>query len=142
MPSWYRLRTSSITPAGSCTMCGARGSPCSNASMRPARVDRSGHYYCRLIARSLVRKGLARRAEVRVGYAIGRAEPMFVDVETFGTGDPKAAGEFVRGFSFEPADMIESLRLWSDVEYRQTTNYGHFGRPGFPWEGEVDPGPS
>jgi len=102
----------------------------------PTKVDRSGHYWCRFVARKLVRGGLARRAEVRVGYAIGRAEPMFVDVETYGTGDPIVAAEFVRGLGFEPAHMIRELDLWGDVDYRQTTNYGHFGRPGFPWEGE------
>jgi len=100
----------------------------------PTKVDRSGHYWCRHVARRLVLAGLARRAEVRVGYAIGRVEPMFVDVETFGTGDPLAAAEFVRRFSFAPADMISALGLWTDVEYRRTTNNGHFGRSGFPWE--------
>ncbi len=100
----------------------------------PTKVDRTGHYWCRFIARKVVREGLARRAEVRVGYAIGRPEPMFVDVETFGTGDPEAAAAFVRAFSFAPMDMINELGLWTDVEYRRTTNYGHFGRPGFPWE--------
>ena len=102
----------------------------------PTKVDRSGHYWCRLIARKVVRAGLASRAEVRVGYAIGRPQPMFVDVETFGTGDADEAAAFVRGFSFKPADMIQELGLWTDVEYRRTTNYGHFGRPGFPWEGD------
>ncbi len=100
----------------------------------PTKVDRSGHYWCRYLARRLVREGLARRAEVRVGYAIGRSEPMFVDVETFRTGDPAAASAFVGEFGFSPSAMIRDLRLWTDVRYRDTTNYGHFGRPGFPWE--------
>ncbi len=100
----------------------------------PTKVDRSGHYWCRYVARKTVRAGLARRAEVRVGYAIGRTEPMFVDVETFGTGDPEEAASFVREFSFTPGDMIEQLALLTEVGYRETTNYGHFGRPGFPWE--------
>ena len=102
----------------------------------PTKVDRSGHYWCRYVARRLVQAGHARRAEVRVGYAIGRPEPMFVDVETYGTGDPEAAAEFVRGFSFAPIDMIRELELWTTVRYRDTTNYGHFGRPGFPWEAD------
>ena len=57
----------------------------------------------------------------------------WVAVETFGTGDAKEAAEFVRSFDFRPGSIISSLGLDRPM-YRQTTNYGHFGRPGLPWE--------
>ncbi len=63
-----------------------------------SKVDRSGAYFCRFVAREVVRAGLARRAEVQVAYAIGQAEPVSVMVETFGTGDPAAAAHFVSRF--------------------------------------------
>jgi S-adenosylmethionine synthetase len=96
-------------------------------------VDRSGAYFCRFVARRLVKEGLARRAEVQVAYSIGIAKPMAVKVETFGTGDEMEAARFVEKFDFRPAAIIERLDLLRPI-YRQTTNYGHFGRPGLPWE--------
>ncbi len=99
----------------------------------PTKVDRSASYFCRWVARQLVRRGLARRAEVQVAYAIGRSEPVAVSVETFATGEPRAATEFARGFDFRPAAIIERLGLRRPI-YRLTTNYGHFGREGLPWE--------
>ena len=54
-------------------------------------------------------------------------------VNTFGTGDERAAAEYAKTFDFRPAAMIEQLNLLRPI-YRQTTNYGHFGRPGLPWE--------
>jgi S-adenosylmethionine synthetase len=99
----------------------------------PTKVDRSGAYFCRCIARNIVASGIARRAEVQVGYAIGRAEPVSVRVDTFGTGDARAAQDFVRGFDFRPAAIIERLVLRAPI-YRSTTNYGHFGKAGLPWE--------
>lgn len=99
----------------------------------PTKVDRSAAYFCRFVARQLVRNGLARRAEVHVAYAIGRSDPVALAVETFGTGDPATATEFVRSFDFRPAAIIERLDLRRPI-YRRTTNYGHFGRPGLPWE--------
>jgi len=99
----------------------------------PSKVDRSGAYFCRFVARRLVSERIARRAEVQVAYAIGVAQPMSVLVQTFGTGDQRAAEQFVRGFDFRPAAIIERLDLLRPI-YRRTTNYGHFGRPGLPWE--------
>lgn len=99
----------------------------------PSKVDRSGAYFCRYLARQLVKAGLARKVEIQVAYAIGVAQPVSLNVETFGTGDEGAAAEFVRQFDFRPAAMIEQLDLLRPI-YRQTTNYGHFGRPGLPWE--------
>jgi S-adenosylmethionine synthetase len=99
----------------------------------PTKVDRSGAYFCRWVARQVVSQGIARRAEVQVGYAIGRAEPVSVRVETFGTGDARAAESYVRTLDFRPAAIIERLDLRRPI-YRNTTNYGHFGRAGLPWE--------
>jgi S-adenosylmethionine synthetase len=99
----------------------------------PSKVDRSGAYFCRFVARQIVKKGIARRAEVQVGYAIGRAEPVSVRVDTFGTGDAKAAEDLVRTFDFRPRAIIERLDLLRPI-YRQSTNYGHFGRSGLSWE--------
>lgn len=99
----------------------------------PSKVDRSGAYFCRFVARQLVKEGIARRAEIQVAYMIGVAKPASVKVETFGTGDARAAAEFVRQFDFRPAAIIERLDLLRPL-YRCTTNYGHFGKPGLPWE--------
>jgi S-adenosylmethionine synthetase len=99
----------------------------------PSKVDRSAAYFCRHIAREVVKAGIAHRAEIQVAYAIGQAQPVSVKVDTFGTGDPHAAEDVVRGFDFRPAAIIERLRLLQPI-YRHTTNYGHFGRPGLPWE--------
>ena len=99
----------------------------------PSKVDRSGAYFCRHVARQVIRQGLAKRAEVQVAYAIGVAQPVSVLVNTFGTGDERLAAEFVRSFDFRPAAIIERLDLLRPI-YRQTTNYGHFGKPELPWE--------
>jgi S-adenosylmethionine synthetase len=99
----------------------------------PSKVDRSGAYFCRFVAREVVRRGLARRAEVQVAYAIGVAKPVSVLVNTFGTGDARAAGEFVSTFDFRPGAISERFELLRPI-YRQTTNYGHFGKPELPWE--------
>jgi len=81
----------------------------------------------------VVTQELAAKAEIQVAYAIGVAQPISIKVETFGTGDPKAAMEFVKDFDFRPAAIIEQLSLLQPI-YRQTTNYGHFGKAGLPWE--------
>jgi S-adenosylmethionine synthetase len=99
----------------------------------PSKVDRSGAYYCRYVARQVVKAGLAKKAEVQVAYAIGVAQPISVKVDTFGTGDERAAAEFVKGFDFRPRAIIEQLDLLRPI-YRSTTNYGHFGKAGLPWE--------
>jgi S-adenosylmethionine synthetase len=100
----------------------------------PSKVDRSGAYFCRYIARRIVLEGFAERAEVQVAYAIGMAQPISVKVDTFGTGDPEKAASFVvKNFDFRPAHIIQQLGLLNPI-FRNTTNYGHFGRPGLPWE--------
>jgi S-adenosylmethionine synthetase len=101
----------------------------------PSKVDRSGAYFCRFVAREVVKAGLAKRAEVQVAYAIGVAQPISVKVDTFGTGDANAAAEWVRNnFDFRPGAIVERLQLLRPI-YRQSTNYGHFGKAELPWEG-------
>jgi S-adenosylmethionine synthetase len=99
----------------------------------PSKVDRSAAYFCRYVARQVVLNGIAKRAELQVAYAIGRSRPVSVKVDTFGTGDSRAAEEYVGSFDFRPAAIIERLDLLRPI-YRQTTNYGHFGKPELPWE--------
>jgi S-adenosylmethionine synthetase len=99
----------------------------------PSKVDRSAAYFCRYVARQAVLAGIAKKIEIQAAYAIGRAEPLAIGLKCFGTGDEKAAYDFVRGYSFRPAAIIEQLDLYRPI-YRKTTNYGHFGRPGLPWE--------
>ena len=100
----------------------------------PSKVDRSAAYFGRFVARQVVNAGLARRCELQVAYAIGRDRPVSVRVDTFGTGSAEAAERFVRdAFDFRPDAVIERLDLRQPI-YRSTTNYGHFGRPGLPWE--------
>ena len=100
----------------------------------PSKVDRSGAYYCRYVARRLVQGGLAKKAELQVSYAIGRAKPLSIKVDTFGTGDEARAEQFVAdNCDFRPANIIRELNLLQPI-YRKTTNYGHFGKAGLPWE--------
>jgi S-adenosylmethionine synthetase len=102
----------------------------------PSKVDRSGAYFCRWVARQAVAAGVARRIEVQAAYAIGVAEPVAIELDTFGTGDPAAALAFVRRFDFRPAAIVERLDLLRPF-YRSTTHYGHFGRPDLPWEKDL-----
>lgn len=99
----------------------------------PSKVDRSGAYLCRYIARRLIQAKLAKKAEIQISYAIGMAKPLSVKVDTFGTGNENAAAEFVKTVDFRPAAIIERFGLLQPI-YRKTTNYGHFGKPGLPWE--------
>ncbi|QTE27821.1 methionine adenosyltransferase [Pengzhenrongella sicca] len=104
----------------------------------PSKVDRSGAYAMRWVAKNVVAAGLARRCEVQVAYAIGKAQPVGVYVETFGTetvplGRLTAAIRDV--FDLRPAAIIRDLDLLRPI-YRSTAAYGHFGRelPDFTWE--------
>ena len=99
----------------------------------PSKVDRSDTYFCRYVARQIVLAGIAGRAEVEVSYAIGVAKPFFLNVNCFGTGNEAAAIKFLEDFDFRPAKIINQLVLKRPI-YRLTTNYGHFGRSGLPWE--------
>ena len=102
----------------------------------PSKVDRSGAYAMRWVAKNVVAAGLARRCEVQVAYAIGSSRPVGLYVETFGTHTVpveriQAAIEEV--FDLRPAAIVRDLDLLRPV-YRSTSTYGHFGRPGFTWE--------
>jgi S-adenosylmethionine synthetase len=102
----------------------------------PTKVDRSAAYAARHAAKNVVAAGLAKRCELQVAYAIGVAQPMSVHVETFGTEevDPHQLGEAVREvFDFRPAAILDRFGLRRPI-YTPTSAYGHFGRPGFPWE--------
>ena len=105
----------------------------------PSKVDRSSAYFCRYVAKQVIAAGLAKRAEIQVGYAIGMAKPVSVKVDTFGTGDWRAAEELVmNSFDFRPRAIIQKLDLLRPI-FRQSTNYGHFGRLGLPWEAVEKP---
>ena len=100
----------------------------------PSKVDRSAAYMARHVAKNLVAWGLCSRCEVQFSYAIGVPEPVSVLVDTFGTGDDKMLEDLVvREFDLTPAGIIEQLDLLRPI-YRAHMNYGHFGKPGVPWE--------
>ncbi len=104
----------------------------------PTKVDRSGAYMARYVAKNLVAAGLARRCELQLAYAIGVAHPLSVNVETYGTGtvsDRRLAEVVERVFDLRPGAIIRDLDLQRPI-YRQTAAYGHFGRPDLdlPWE--------
>ncbi len=102
----------------------------------PTKVDRSGAYAARYIAKNIVAAKLAKRAEVRVAYVIGHREPLARAVECFGT--ERKSMKVIEDFAWSLLDLsvagiIEGLKLRRPL-YRQTARYGHFGRNGFPWE--------
>ena len=106
----------------------------------PTKVDRSGAYAARWIAKNVVAAELARRCEVQVAYAIGVADPVSVMIETFGTGqrpDADIAAAVREVFDLKPRAIIEALGLSRPI-YRKTASYGHFGRESedgfFTWE--------
>ncbi|MEY4035516.1 MAG: hypothetical protein RL249_256 [Actinomycetota bacterium] len=104
----------------------------------PSKVDRSAAYAMRWVAKNVVAAGLARRCEVQVAYAIGKAQPVGVFVETFGTETvpvQKIQNAVTSVFDLRPAAIIRDLNLKRPI-YSQTAAYGHFGRelPNFTWE--------
>ncbi len=104
----------------------------------PTKVDRSGAYAARYVAKNIVAAGLADKCEVQVSYAIGVARPLAVNVDCFGTNkipEPKIVELVDKHFDLRPKAIIETLKLRRPI-YRKTTCYGHFGRndPDFTWE--------
>ena len=102
----------------------------------PTKVDRSGAYMARYIAKNIVWSGLAEECEVALSYAIGKANPVAVDVTSFGTGkltDDQLADIVQEVFNLRPAAIIEKLHL-RNVIYSDTAVYGHFNSSLFPWE--------
>jgi S-adenosylmethionine synthetase len=104
----------------------------------PTKVDRSGAYMARYVAKNLVAAGLARRCELQLAYAIGVAHPLAINLQSFGTGSlPDARLEAIveEVFDLRPGAIISGLDLRRPI-YRQTASYGHFGRADLdlPWE--------
>ena len=116
---------------------GSHGGGCFSGK-DPSKVDRSGSYMARHIAKNIVAAGLADKCEIQIAYAIGVSEPVSLMVDTMGTG--KVTKERIKEiigecFDLRPAAIIDYLDLLRPI-YRQTSVYGHFGRnePGFSWE--------
>jgi len=106
------------------------------SSKNATKVDRSGAYYARYVAKNIVAKKMADKCEISVSYAIGLSDPLKVNVETFGT--EKASLEKIyeyveKNFNFSPANIIKELNLLLPI-YKKTACFGHFGRDEFPWE--------
>ena len=102
----------------------------------PSKVDRSAAYAMRWVAKTVVAAGLATKCEVQVAYAIGKAEPVGLFVDTFGTGvvdDEALQAAITEVFDLRPAAIIRDLDLLRPI-YGTTSAYGHFGRDGFAWE--------
>ncbi len=104
----------------------------------PTKVDRSASYAARWVAKNIVAAGLAKRCEIQLAYAIGVADPVSINVETYGTGvmpDGEIEKLVLKNFDLSPAGIIEALNLRRPI-YRKTSVYGHFGRElkEFTWE--------
>ena len=102
----------------------------------PSKVDRSGAYMARYVAKNTVAAGLAKACQIELAYAIGIAQPVSILIDTRGTGvfpDEKIAGIIKENFDFRPSKIISKLDLLQPI-YRKTASYGHFGRNEFSWE--------
>jgi S-adenosylmethionine synthetase len=102
----------------------------------PSKVDRSGAYAARFLAKNIVAHGLAERAEVRLAYVIGQPRPLMQQVDTFGT--QTVSDLAIQGFvdsllNTSVRGIIEGLQLRQPI-YLQTAAYGHFGKAGLSWE--------
>ncbi|MBI4823016.1 MAG: methionine adenosyltransferase [Nitrospirae bacterium] len=116
---------------------GSHGGGCFSGK-DPTKVDRSGAYMSRYVAKNIVAGGLADKVEVQIAYAIGIPEPVSILVDTFGTeriDNAEIVSRIRKNFSFVPKDMIESLNLRRPI-FKKTAAYGHFGRndADFTWE--------
>jgi len=116
---------------------GSHGGGCFSGK-DPTKVDRSGAYMARHIAKNIAAAGIADRVEIQLAYAIGVPEPVSILVDTFGTG--KIAAEKIvklvrKNFNLTPKGIIEYLNLRRPI-FKKTAAYGHFGRndPDFTWE--------
>ncbi len=104
----------------------------------PSKVDRSGAYSARWVAKSVIASGLAEKCEIQLAYAIGKPEPLSIYVDTFGTGkisDKEISDKIAQNFDLRPGMIIKNLNLRKPL-YQQCAAYGHFGRPelDLPWE--------
>ena len=101
-----------------------------------SKVDRSAAYMLRHIAKNIVANGYAKKCEIQIAYAIGMKEPLSIYVNTFGTGtktEEEIVEKIKEKFDLTPEGIIKYLGLRKPI-YRQTTNYGHFGKENLPWE--------
>ena len=106
------------------------------SSKNATKVDRSGAYYARYVAKNIVANGLAKECEIQVGYAIGLEKPVSICIDCFGTNkkDLKEIERYVaKNFDFSPDNIIKELNLLKPI-YKQTACYGHFGKSDLPWE--------
>ncbi len=106
------------------------------SSKNATKVDRSGAYYARYVAKNIVAHGLADKCEIQVAYGIGLAKPLTMYIDTFDTEKTSLSDiyNYVNShFDFSPANIIKKLDLLKPI-YRATACYGHFGRDEFPWE--------
>ena len=102
----------------------------------PTKVDRSASYMARHIAKNIVANGYAKKCEIQLAYSIGVAKPVSIFVDTFGTGtisDEEIAKKIEEKFDLSPRGIINYLDLQEPI-YKQTTNYGHFGKENLAWE--------
>ena len=102
----------------------------------PTKVDRSAAYYARYVAKNLVASGACKECEIQVAYAIGKANPVSIDVNTKGTGvvgDEVLEGIVKKTFDFRPMAIINALKL-DRPQYEETARYGHFGKEAYAWE--------
>ena len=100
------------------------------------KVDRSASYMARFLAKNIVANGYARKCEIQLSYAIGVANPISINVNTFNTGiigEDEIIDKISNSFDLTPSGIIKFLDLKKPI-YSKTTNYGHFGREGFSWE--------
>ena len=106
------------------------------SSKNATKVDRSGAYYARYVAKNIVAYGFADKCEIQVAYAIGLAQPVSICIDCFGTNkkDINDIAKYVDdNFDFSPDNIIKELNLLEPI-YKDTACYGHFGRDEFPWE--------
>ena len=106
------------------------------SSKDPTKVDRSAAYYSRYVCRNIVANHLAEKCQIQLSYAIGKPLPLSVYVQSFGTSkysDEELQEIVMKNFDFSVSGIIEELDLCRPL-YKQTTNYGHFGKPWLPWE--------
>ncbi len=106
------------------------------SSKNATKVDRSGAYYARYVAKNIVAHGYAERCEIQIGYAIGYFQPISLSIECFGTNNVSLSEieNYVnKNFNFRLSNIIKELNLLKPI-YQQTACYGHFGWEKFPWE--------
>ena len=102
----------------------------------PSKVDRSGAYMLRHIAKNIVAKGYCKKCELQISYAIGKKEPTSLWINTYGTNkipEEEIIKNIKENYDLTPEEIIKYLDLKKPI-YKKTTNYGHFGKEDLPWE--------